>query len=288
MTAFINYSTQQQKKDEDDDMSLADIMSLRISTTPIEEKNTMWNDWSAKNELYHQQMQSSYHQLQYLQQQQMIMMMNNNSRRSSIVSSNSTSTGYSRSHYSPISPSSSSSSIKRMPASPTGSHRHSTRSIPSSPVIDTTPKRRQSLGKRIKKVFGMTAVELPNQLCVDTKITPSAAKHQHHHNHHHHHHHRRYNDISQLPSPASSTVSTISTTNTNNTTNQKKSVSFNTVIKLHETFSASEYDRRCDTSATCQKLTPVIALKIKEELNNYKLNDMFVHLDSRQNTHFFM
>lgn len=38
MTAFINYSTQQQKKDEDDDMSLADIMSLRISTTPIEEK----------------------------------------------------------------------------------------------------------------------------------------------------------------------------------------------------------------------------------------------------------
>lgn len=36
-TAYINYSAQQ-KKDEDDEMSLADIMSLRISTTPIEEK----------------------------------------------------------------------------------------------------------------------------------------------------------------------------------------------------------------------------------------------------------
>lgn len=225
-------------------------------------------------------MQSSYYQLQYLQQQQMIMMMNNNSRRSSTVSSSSTSTGY-RSHYSQLSPSSSSSSIKRMPNSPTGSNRHSTRSIPSSPVIEATPKRRQSLGKRIKKVFGMTAVELPNQLCVDTKITPSAK-------HYHLHHHRRYNDINQLPSPASSTVSTISTTNTTNIINQKKSITFNSVIKLHETFSASEYDRRCDTGATCQKLTPTIALKIKEELNNYKLNDMFVHLDSRQNTHFFM
>lgn len=240
----------------------------------------MWNDWSVKNELYHQQMQSSYYQLQYLQQQQMIMMMNNNSRRSSTVSSSSTSTSTYRSHYHQLSPSSSSSSIKRMPNSPTSSNRHSTRSIPSSPIIETPPKRRQSLGKRIKKVFGMSAVELPNQLRVDTKIAPSAKPH--------HHHHRRYNDTNQLPSPASSTVSTISTTNTNNTTNQKKSITFNTVIKLHETFSASEYDRRCDTSATCQKLTPVIALKIKEELNNFKLNDMFVHLDSRQNTHFFM
>jgi hypothetical protein len=91
----------------------------------------------------------------------------------------------------------------------------------------------------------------------------------------------------KLPSPASSTVST-STQSTNISTSSKKSLSFNPVIKLHETFSAHEYDRRCDTSATCQKLTPELALKIKEELNNFKLKDMFVHVESRKNTHFFM
>lgn len=90
------------------------------------------------------------------------------------------------------------------------------------------------------------------------------------------------------PSPASSTVSTASTQLTNISTASKKSLSFNPVIKLHETFSAHEYDRRCDTSATCQKLTPELALKIKDELNNFKLKDMFVHVESRKNTHFFM
>lgn len=160
------------------------------------------------------------------------------------------------------------------------------------------PKRRQSLGKRIKKVFGMT-VELPidtASIKISSQKSPvnlsmpnspnssiSSLKPRHR---------RRYNDINQLPSPASSTVSTTSfnTTTTTTTTNttKKKSISFNSVIKLHETFSAADYDRRCDTSATCQKLTPVLALNIKEELNTYKLNEMFVHLDSRQNTHFFM
>lgn len=37
MTTIVNYT--QQKRDEDDDMSLADIMSLRISSpSPMEEK----------------------------------------------------------------------------------------------------------------------------------------------------------------------------------------------------------------------------------------------------------
>jgi hypothetical protein len=92
----------------------------------------------------------------------------------------------------------------------------------------------------------------------------------------------------KLPSPALSTVSTTSTQSTNISTASKKFLTFNPVIKLHETFSAHEYDRRCDTSTTCQKLTPELALKIKEELNNFKLKDMFVHVESRKNTHFFM
>ncbi|GAA5797291.1 hypothetical protein HPULCUR_002672 [Helicostylum pulchrum] len=323
MTTIVNYT--QQKRDEDDDMSLADIMSLRISSpSPMEEKN----DWAVQNELYYKQIQSSYYQLQYLQQQQMLMMMNSSqSRRSSTVSSSSssttttTTTTTNTSHYRykksrqppPLSPSSPSSKQQQQhyPLSPSSSNSSSSNRT----SMVETPKRRQSLGKRIKKVFGMT-VELPidtasTKMSTNTNAMTSAGakspvilsmpnspnssissiKPRHR---------RRYNDINQLPSPASSTVSTTSfnTNNTNNTNNslsssssnnkKKKSVSFNSVIKLHETFSASDYDRKCDTSATCQKLTPVLALKIKEELNNYKLNEMFVHLDSRQNTHFFM
>ncbi|KAI8878893.1 hypothetical protein K501DRAFT_145266, partial [Backusella circina FSU 941] len=69
-----------------------------------------------------------------------------------------------------------------------------------------------------------------------------------------------------------STVSTVST---------KKRLTFNPVVKLHETFSPTDYDRRCDTNSTCQKLTPALAIKIKEELNDYKLKDMYVHVESR-------
>lgn len=57
---------------------------------------------------------------------------------------------------------------------------------------------------------------------------------------------------------------------------------------MNETFSMSEYDRRCDNNATCQKLTPMLAMKIKQELNEYKLTEMHVHVDSRQYTQFFL
>ncbi|ORX61709.1 hypothetical protein DM01DRAFT_1128255 [Hesseltinella vesiculosa] len=59
-------------------------------------------------------------------------------------------------------------------------------------------------------------------------------------------------------------------------------------VQVHETYSAMDYDRRCDTNVTCQKLTPNLAMKIKQELNEYKLTDMEVHVDSRQYTHFFL
>lgn len=91
-----------------------------------------------------------------------------------------------------------------------------------------------------------------------------------------------------LSDTTTTTTTTTSTATTTTTVKKKKMLTFNSVIKVHETFSPSEYDRRCDTGATCQKLTPVLALKIKEELNHFKLNEMFVHVDSRQNTHFFM
>ncbi|KAL7314764.1 hypothetical protein PS15m_006292 [Mucor circinelloides] len=325
--------------------------------------NAMWNDWSYQNELYHQQLQSSYYQLQYLQQQQMMMMMRNStsSRRSSTVSSTSSNTSRYRPSLSyQLSPSTSNSSVKhrseptkRTAVTPINTSRSnrmspsSTSSTPTTPNSIELPKRRQSLGKRIKKVFGMTehgtaaagkrqAGELPKLIPVDTTFSASPssstkskvrssssssystsfpspsfmatntslpASPNSSISSRHNQHQRRSRPppfaaaaaaaaAEQLPSPAASTVSTTTcSSNTDSsiaTNSSKKSLSFNPVIKLHETFSAQEYDRRCDTSATCQKLTPVLALKIKEELNNFKLNDMFVHIDSRQNTHFFM
>jgi hypothetical protein len=65
-------------------------------------------------------------------------------------------------------------------------------------------------------------------------------------------------------------------------------IQFNSTIQVHETFAPGDYDRRCDTNATCQKLTPIMAMKIKQELNEYKLTDMEVHVESRQYTHFFL
>ncbi|KAI8878247.1 hypothetical protein K501DRAFT_129068, partial [Backusella circina FSU 941] len=58
-------------------------------------------------------------------------------------------------------------------------------------------------------------------------------------------------------------------------------LSFNSVVQLHETFSPEDYDRRSDVNSTCQKLTPALAIKIKEDLNNFKLKEMYVHPDSR-------
>ncbi|KAI8638735.1 hypothetical protein BD408DRAFT_422607 [Parasitella parasitica] len=81
--------------------------------------------------------------------------------------------------------------------------------------------------------------------------------------------------------PASSSTSSLVATS-------GRRIQFCSTIQVHETFSAADYDRRCDNNATCQKLTPLVAMKIKQELNEYKLTDMEVHVESRQYTHFFL
>lgn len=87
----------------------------------------------------------------------------------------------------------------------------------------------------------------------------------------------------------SSNVSTLSSSSTSSSSaGKKKKIQFYPTIQVHETFSSSEYDRRCDTEATCQKLTPTLAVKIKQELNEYKLTDMEVHVESRRYTHFLL
>lgn len=79
-----------------------------------------------------------------------------------------------------------------------------------------------------------------------------------------------------------------------------KSIVFSPRIQFHETWPSGEYDRRGDT-ATCNKLTPLLAQQIKEELNTFKMvsishrfrlhntnkvQEMEVHETSKIYTHF--
>jgi hypothetical protein len=81
-----------------------------------------------------------------------------------------------------------------------------------------------------------------------------------------------------------------------------KGITFSPRIQFHDAWSASDYDRRGDI-ATCNRLTPILAQQIKEELNTFKmvriflhfillhvltiLQEMEVHEQSKPHTHFF-
>lgn len=58
-----------------------------------------------------------------------------------------------------------------------------------------------------------------------------------------------------------------------------KSLIFSPRIQLHETWPSGEYDRRGEI-ATCNRLTPLLAQQIKEELNNFKMVSLWTP-DSR-------
>ncbi|KAB8437407.1 hypothetical protein FH972_025085 [Carpinus fangiana] len=64
-----------------------------------------------------------------------------------------------------------------------------------------------------------------------------------------------------------------------------RNIKFSPRIAFHEVWSASDYDRRGDI-ATCNRLTPMLAQQIKEELNTFKM-EMEVHELSKPHTHFF-
>ena len=50
----------------------------------------------------------------------------------------------------------------------------------------------------------------------------------------------------------------------------KRSATFSPRIAFYETWPSQEYDRRGEI-ATCNRLTPVLAQQIKEELNSFKM-----------------
>ncbi|KAI0439592.1 hypothetical protein F4803DRAFT_31865 [Xylaria telfairii] len=66
---------------------------------------------------------------------------------------------------------------------------------------------------------------------------------------------------------------------------QKRNATFSPRIVFHDTWPSGEYDRRGEI-ATCNRLTPMLAQQIKEELNSFKM-EMEVHETSKIYTHFF-
>ncbi|TQN71323.1 Protein BNI4 [Colletotrichum shisoi] len=65
----------------------------------------------------------------------------------------------------------------------------------------------------------------------------------------------------------------------------KRSATFSPRIIFHDTWPSGEYDRRGEIAA-CNRLTPMLAQQIKEELNTFKM-EMEVHETSKIYTHFF-
>ncbi|BGP26403.1 hypothetical protein Rt10032_c11g4640 [Rhodotorula toruloides] len=67
----------------------------------------------------------------------------------------------------------------------------------------------------------------------------------------------------------------------------RRRIAFATNLSVHTTWPATIYDRRAEP-ATCNRLTPLLAQQIKEELNSFKMEEMDVHPMSRRLTHFFV
>jgi hypothetical protein len=54
-----------------------------------------------------------------------------------------------------------------------------------------------------------------------------------------------------------------------------RNIVFSPRIQFHETWPSGEYDRRGEI-ATCNRLTPLLAQQIREEINNFKMVGCFL------------
>ncbi|CCH44552.1 RHO GTPase-activating protein [Wickerhamomyces ciferrii] len=86
-------------------------------------------------------------------------------------------------------------------------------------------------------------------------------------------------------SSSSSFVSQISSSKASSIKNPNRRVVFSSKIVLYDAWNEDDYDRHPDV-ATCNQLTPQIAQRIKEELNELK-SEMEVHEESQCYTHFY-
>lgn len=98
--------------------------------------------------------------------------------------------------------------------------------------------------------------------------------------------------VFNLPVNSSAPVLSTFASHSNNATTirpkgSQKKLAFAANLSIYDTFSAAVYDRRSEP-ATCNRLTPALAQRIKEELNSYKMEEMEVHALSRGHTQFFV
>jgi hypothetical protein len=63
---------------------------------------------------------------------------------------------------------------------------------------------------------------------------------------------------------------------------EKKILFFAETVEVLPTFRKSEYNRKPDANATFKNLTQQMKVEIREELNNFKKEEMDIHPDSKQ------
>jgi len=66
----------------------------------------------------------------------------------------------------------------------------------------------------------------------------------------------------------------------------KSVLNFNEVVEVLPTFRATDYNRKTDDSFTFKRLTPKLKQEIREELNQFKREEMEIHGESAHNTAF--
>ena len=69
---------------------------------------------------------------------------------------------------------------------------------------------------------------------------------------------------------AASSTRSLPRTGANSAPPTIRNISFSNRIQFYDVWSSQEYDRRGDI-ATCNRLTPMLAQQIKEELNSFKM-----------------
>lgn len=159
--------------------------------------------------------------------------------------------------------------------------------------LETEAKKYKSSLKAKPKDYSLTETRIQQsyQQTYSETTTPSTKHHQHSKSQ------SFYHPLYQPPARLStsrnsfghhatgSTSSAHSSSQSSSSPSPPPGVSFSSRIIIYDTYDAIDYDRRADI-ATCNRLNPMLAQQIKEELNNFKM-EMEVHVDSRIYTHFY-
>jgi hypothetical protein len=80
-----------------------------------------------------------------------------------------------------------------------------------------------------------------------------------------------------------STRMTVARSMPNTPNGSVRSITFSPRIQFHDAWSSTEYDRRGEI-ATCNRLTPMLAQQIKEELNTFKMVRLIIPAVQKRNT----